>query len=55
MNRAQWKVYWRQLRIIRRESWKAFEDQMLFGRSILEIGPEVPDLIRHVPLNMVLV
>jgi hypothetical protein len=51
--RAAWKFWWRQQRIIRRESNKAATDTVLFGSGFVEIGPDVPDLIRHVPLKQV--
>lgn len=55
MTRAQWKVYYRQLRIIRRETWKATEDMILFGTGVVEVSENIPDYIRYVPLDMVLV
>lgn len=51
--RLQWKLWWRQLRIIRRETTKAWEDQMLFGTGYTQIGPDVPDGIRHIPLEQI--
>ncbi|MDB5405214.1 MAG: hypothetical protein JWL84_126 [Rhodospirillales bacterium] len=53
MSRAAWKIYWRQLRIIRRESAKAMTDCVLFGTGVVECGPDVPDFVRHVPVEKV--
>lgn len=53
MNRATWKLWYRQLRIIRRENTKAFMDAVVYGTGIVEIGENVPDLIRQVPLETV--
>lgn len=51
MTRDQWKKTWRQLRICRRESNKAAMDTLLFGSGFVKIGPNVPDLIQHIPLE----
>jgi hypothetical protein len=46
MNKAQWKVFYRMLRIHRREASKAWTDMLLFGSGWLDLsGPEP----RHVP------
>lgn len=49
--RRIWKVFYRRLRIIRRESLKATVDMMIFGNGAVEIGPDIPDGIRHVPIE----
>lgn len=51
MTRSQWKAWWRQVRIIKRESLKAAEDMWLFGTGYVKIGEDVPDLIQHIPLE----
>lgn len=48
ITRAQWKVIWRQLRIVNREAAKAQFDCMVFGTGYLQIGDDVPDFIRRV-------
>lgn len=48
INRAQWNMIWRQLRIINRETRLAWQDMMLFGRGFIKVGADVPDLIRAV-------
>jgi hypothetical protein len=53
VNRAQWKAFYRQLRIIRRECAKATTDLVLFGNCFIKYGSQVPDLIQHVPLSEV--
>jgi len=49
--RAFWYLWYRQLRIVRRESWKAYEDMVLFGTGFVKIGEDIPDLIRHIPIE----
>jgi hypothetical protein len=49
--RQWWKLYYRQLRIIRREHMKQMLDIINFGTGFVEIGEDVPDYIRHVPLS----
>ena len=51
MNRANWKAYWRLMRILRRETSKAMDDMVIFGTGCVEIGPEVKDFIRHIPIE----
>jgi hypothetical protein len=51
--RLWWKIYWRQLRIIKRETAKQYMDTMIFGTGFVEVGPEVPDGIRHIPIQNV--
>jgi len=47
MSKAQWKVFYRMLRIHRREASKAWADMLVFGNGYLDLsGPEP----RHVPL-----
>jgi hypothetical protein len=46
MNRQTWKWYYRQLRIIRRESWKATEDMMIFGTGYVRISDD--GFINHI-------
>jgi hypothetical protein len=48
MTKAEWKRYYRQVRIIRRESLKAAMDVLVFGAGFVRIGPEVKDFIEHV-------
>lgn len=53
ISRAQWKVLWRQLRIVNREVAIASEDCAIFGTGFLETGPQVQDFIRRVhPSNV---
>ena len=50
MNKAQWKIYHRMLRIYRREMSKAWSDMLIFGNGYMNFsGPEP----RHVPLHEV--
>lgn len=49
--RLAWKLYYRHLRIVRRETAKQMEDMIIFGTGFLQIGPRVPDGIRHIPIN----
>lgn len=51
MTRAQWKAGYRQIRIIRRESAKAWTDAMIYGRGAVKMGDGVPDRIRHVTVG----
>lgn len=37
MNRQLWKWYYRQLRIVRRESWKATMDTMIYGVGFVRV------------------
>lgn len=53
MTRSTWKRFYRQMRIIRREQSKAFTDAMIFGTGVVYCGPDVPDFIRHVPIEHV--
>ena len=53
MSKTSWKIWYRQLRIVRRESHKAFMDMMVYGTGFTEIGHDIPDLIRHVPYSLV--
>lgn len=48
ITRAQWKIIWRQQRIINRETMRTTLDCVIFGTGFLEIGPEIPDLVRCV-------
>jgi hypothetical protein len=49
--RLWWKLYWRQLRIIRRETQKAYMDCLIYGTGFTHIGPDVPGGIRHIPVQ----
>lgn len=40
MTKAQWKIFYRQLRIIRRESAKAAIDCMIFGCGFVRVSDE---------------
>lgn len=37
MNREAWKFYYRQLRIVRRESWKAAMDMVIYGTGYVRV------------------
>lgn len=37
MSRAAWKVYYRMLRIYRREAFKAWQDTLVFGTGYLRV------------------
>jgi hypothetical protein len=51
--RSTWKIIFRQMRIINRESKMAYEDMIIFGTGCLQTGPDVPDFIRRVhPSNL---
>lgn len=54
-NRATWKYLYRQYRIVVRESWKAHMDMVLFGSGYVKIGSDIPDYIRHVPIEDVVI
>jgi hypothetical protein len=49
ISRAAWKAIWRQLRIVNRETRMAEADLVLFGTSFIYVGADVPDFIRRVP------
>jgi hypothetical protein len=55
MNRATWKMLWRQIRITKREVLKATMDTMVFGTGFCRIGDNVSDLIEHVPVHQIIV
>jgi hypothetical protein len=40
------------MRIIRRESLKVWQDSLIFGVGFVEIGCDVPDGIRYLPINV---
>lgn len=48
MTKEQWKWYYRQLRIARRESWKVCLDVMIFGAGAVRFDGEH---IAHVPIQ----
>ena len=52
--RVAWKWWYRKLRIARRESSKAFVDMLIHGSGFVQIGHDVPDLIRHLPIRKAL-
>lgn len=53
MNRTQWKLYYRQLRIIRREAYKATMDMMIFGTGFVCVSDD--GFVNHLlPQSMVL-
>jgi hypothetical protein len=49
--RERWKIYYRQLRIIRRETLKMTMDVMCYGRGYCEVGEHVTDFIRYIPFE----
>lgn len=49
--RIAWKIHWRQSRIIHRETVKQMCDATLYGTGYVEVGPDVLDFIRHIPLE----
>jgi len=51
MTREQWRKHYRQLRIIRREAWKACQDMIIFGTGAVKVGADVPDLIQYVAIR----
>lgn len=53
--RLWWKIYWRQMRIIKRETHKQYMDCVLFGTGFVQVGESVPDGIKHIPLQEVMV
>lgn len=55
ISRTAWRAIWRQLRIINRETLRAQRDLLLFGTSFVQIGADVPDYIRCVPPEDVLI
>lgn len=40
MNRATWKAYYRLMRIIRRETYKAHTDCLLYGTGFVRVSDE---------------
>jgi len=46
MNKVQWKIYYRLIRIARRESLKAATDAMIYGVGAVLVGDGDP---RHIP------
>ena len=49
MTRAEWKAWYRRMRINRREHGKALLDLMLYGTAYLVPDPKEPSCIQHVP------
>ena len=49
--RRRWKVYYRLLRIARRESWKAAMDMAIYGTGYIHVDPNNPDLCQHIPIQ----
>lgn len=53
VSRAHWKILWRQLLIVNRETSMAIADAGIFGTGYLRTGPDEPDFIRRVhPANV---
>ena len=52
--RLWWKIYWRQLRIIKRETHKQYMDTLIFGIGFVQVGPNIPDGIRHIPRSEII-
>lgn len=48
--RQRWKIWCRQYRINRRETFKACTDAMLFGIGFVMYTDE-PDFINHIPVG----
>lgn len=46
--KALWKYFYRQARIVNRESTKAAVDLMLYGKGVVKVSPEGA---KHVPLK----
>lgn len=53
--RGAWYIWYRQLRIIRRETSKQYMDMLIFGTGWIKIGADVPDLIQHAPTEDVII
>jgi len=53
--RAWWKMYWRALRIARREARKATHDLIVYGTGIVDVGKDAkPDgVAQHIPFPLV--
>ena len=51
--RLWWKLWWRQLRIIKRETTKQWQDTIIFGTGFVQIGPDRLDGIRHIPVDQI--
>lgn len=51
MNRATWKWWYRKMRICRRETSKAAVDMLVYGSGFVQMGPDIPDFVRHVPFD----
>lgn len=54
MTHKEWKVWYRQYRIILRETAKARLDVMIYGSGYVMITNE-PDYIQHIPLQDVVI
>lgn len=50
--RAWWKVYYRTLRIVRREAHKATMDMLIYGTGAVSVSAEGD--IKHVPMQSML-
>lgn len=48
MSREAWKIYYRMLRIHRREQSKAWADMLVFGTGFLRVGPDLLTDVNHV-------
>ena len=51
MNKQQWEIYYRSLRIHRREVTKAKQDMMLYGSGYISV---VNGEVKHVPIKEVI-
>ena len=49
--RQVWKSIYRQYRIVRRESNKAFLDMVIYGSGAVRTASDVSDGIAHVPIQ----
>lgn len=52
MNKQTWKIYYRLLRIINRESNKAMLDMMIYGTGYVKIDDNG---IRHIPIQNIII
>lgn len=51
MTRGAWKALYRLARVAHRESAKAWMDVSIFGQGMVEVNPNIPNYVRHIPLE----
>jgi hypothetical protein len=54
MNKHTWKIVYRMMRINIRESLKAWNDSIIYGKGFTKPDPDEPGCIKHIPAMDVL-